>query len=183
MTVSQFRRVWNRLPQGWLSLEEALLLTAAAQVATRSNPLIEVGSYYGRASVLLAESASNMDLSVYCIDPWEDCGDFRYGPNVTGEEVYQAFLENTKGYPKVYHKRMRVEDWHPIPADFVYLDGDHSYKGTLAQCQKALECRPYTIAAHDVNDTGGGMEVKRAVLEVLGPWSERVEKLAVWRLK
>jgi hypothetical protein len=191
MTVQEFREAYAKIPSnGWLDLDEALLLIDAAERTT--GPMVEIGSYYGRSSVLLAHlydvvpRGVGMDPTVeprilHCVDPWADCGDFKYGPGVTGDEVLEAFKMNVKPFSNVVGCRTRVEDWSWIRAEFVYCDGDHSYSGTVAQIRKAQECRAKAIAVHDVNDSGGGVHIKRACLELLGPWNERVNRLAVWR--
>lgn len=192
MTVTEFRKAWAGLPSnGWLDLEEALLLVEAAEMT--SGPMVEIGTYYGRSAVLLAQlkdegpdefGCSKLPRTLYCVDPWEDCGEFKFGPNVTGDEVFEAFLNNIKGLPIIY-VRTRVEDWVPPPVlfEFWYLDGDHTYQGTRRQINTALANGARVIAVHDVNDDGGGVVVKRACLELLGPWKERVGHLAVWELK
>lgn len=159
---------------GWLTKPEAELLVRAAQ--DTSGDIVEVGCYQGRSAMLLAQ----LGRTLHCVDPWDDSNDMK------GDAVLAKFLENMN---RIRPHRLtyqiypyRVEDWTPVPAGFVYLDGDHTYKGTKAQVLKALECRPQAIAAHDVNDSGGGLEVKEAMLETLGPWNERVERLAIWRL-
>jgi hypothetical protein len=63
-----------------------------------------------------------------------------------------------------------------------YLDGDHTYQGTYNQIKVAQRCLPSIIAIHDVNDNGGGKMIKEAALSLLGPWNERVERLAVWTI-
>lgn len=178
MTVTEFRRVFADLPQGWLTEIEALLLVDWAGRTT--GLIVEIGSYYGRSTALLASLPGQRIVQV--VDPWADCGDFKYGPGVTGDEVYNSFLMTCNFLP-VIATRCRVEEWNPCPAGFVYCDGDHTYAGTRTQIEKALACNPMIIAAHDVNDTGGGVDVKRACLELLGPWTERVERLAVWDLR
>lgn len=184
MTLCEFREAWKNLPsRGWLTLDEALLLAAEANL-TRGR-IVEVGSYFGRSACLLARLTEVADDCIgdrprmlVCVDPWGE-----FDSDVPGDEVHYAFLDNVKFFPNVAVFRQRVEDWEPLPAGFVYLDGDHTYHGTLHQVHKALACEPQTVAAHDVNDSGGGKAVRDAMVATLGPWTERVERLAVWRLR
>jgi hypothetical protein len=72
-----------------------------------------------------------------------------------------------------------VEDWEPVEAGFVYLDGNHTFCGTVSQIDKALSCEPQTIAAHDL----WLPEVRRATDLILGEPQVQVESLGVWRFK
>jgi hypothetical protein len=158
------------LPDGWLSdLEARLLLKSAAET---SGKIIEVGTFKGRSAVALA----SLERTVVCIDPWSD----GFAKGVRGDDILSEFMKNIEGVDNIIPVRSRVEDALPIPAGFVYLDGDHSYDGTIKQIQFAILCSPSCIAIHDVNDKGGGLKVKRAAISILGPWDYRTERLAVW---
>lgn len=179
MTPEKFEEVFYNLPgHGWLNHNEAECLVRWA--STTKGAMVEVGSYQGRSAVLLAqlEEANKQPRTLYCVDPWDDL----FSTDLKGEEIYERFLANTSGMP-VIPVRTRVEDCQPIRAEFVYLDGDHSYEGTLAQILFAKSCSAKVIAIHDVDNTGGGAEVKRAALRELGKWNEKVGRLAVWSCK
>jgi hypothetical protein len=192
-----FDELYDSLPaDGWLSRAEAALLWEVARTA--DGPVLEVGCYRGRSTCLLAASGRQ----VFTVDPFNGFST----EDVDGTKAFRAFMANLRargiqpviagGEPLlpdgppldqlVILFPHRIEDWDPLllkprPAGLAYLDGDHTYAGTLAQIKAALEVRAKVIAAHDVNDTGGGAEVKRALVEALGPWDERAERLAVWR--
>ena len=188
-----FAEVYETIPgDGWLSQDEAELLWDA--VGKTLGPILEVGCYRGRSTVLLAGTGR----LVYAVDPFAGFST----EDRTGDDTRRAFVANVVGRgivltgaqgdrlrvtltngPKkglVELFPVRVEDWTPRPVGFAYLDGDHTYAGTLAQIDKALACRPTGIGVHDVNDSGGGMAIKRACLERLGQWTRRVQRLAVW---
>lgn len=167
-----FDEAYERIPgNGWLSRPEAELLWNSVNQTT--GPILEVGCFQGRSSVLLAQTGRTM----YCVDPFDD-----FHSEYTGNQLEAIWRENLKVFPNATLYRQKVEDWQAQPVGFAYLDGDHTYQGTRAQIEKALACGAQVIGIHDVNDTGGGVEVKRAALELLGTWDKRVERLAVWRL-
>ncbi len=173
MTTREFLDAFQHCTShGWLDWEEALLLVTWAE--TTRGALVEIGSYQGRSAVLLA----HLGRPLYCVDPWDDL----FHSDLSGEEIFRRFRENTAGYPNVIPVRSRVEDWSALPAGCVYCDGDHSYDGTVWQIRRALQCQPQVIALHDVSNEGGGREVQRAALGMLGPWTEKCGKLAVWQL-
>lgn len=170
----KFDEVFQGLPSGWLSEGEARLLWNEA--GRTDGPILEVGCYRGRSTCLLAALGRPM----YCVDPFSGFD----SDDPTGERILACWRENVSSrelFPALF--RTRVEDWEPIPVGFAYLDGDHTYRGTRNQVEKALQCGPSAIAVHDVNDSGGGVEVKKACLEALGKWTTRTRGLAVWRLK
>lgn len=175
-----FKDAYSRSPAaGWLTEPEAQLLWETARAT--EGWIVEVGSYQGRSTCLLAQ----LHWPLLCIDPWDN----NFDTDLTGDEVFARFRANIKQLreadPRVdiHVCRGLVGATQPIGAGFVYLDGDHTFQGTTEQISFALRCRPQAIAAHDVNDSGAGNEVKRACLDLLGPWQQRVERLAVWYLK
>ena len=138
------------------------------------GPILEVGCYEGRSTCLLAATGR----LVYAVDPF--AGFSTQDP--TGENTARIFLQNLsiRGLTSVILFQESIERWGPRPVGLAYLDGEHTYRGTLTQILTALKCNPSIIALHDVNDTGGGVEVKRAAEQILGPWAGRVERLAWW---
>lgn len=189
-----FDEVYETLPaKGWLSEPEARLLWAAA--GETDGPILEVGCYHGRSTVLLAA----LGRPLYCVDPFANFDD----ADPSGEKTLAAWTINvTAGAgmpvdvpalallglnsvpapgPRVTLFRQRIKDWRPRPVGLAYLDGDHTFEGTVAQVRRAVECGPAVVAVHDVSDGGGGVRVRDACLEQLGAWDERVDRLAVWR--
>jgi hypothetical protein len=174
--MATFNEIYETLPgTGWLTREEAELLWRYTGIA--QGTILEVGCYHGRSTVLLASHG----YEVYAVDPFSGFST----EDPSGEKTHRAFLENLK------ERKLRnvtlfagpIEEWEPMPVALAYLDGDHSYEGTLRQIDKALLCHPKYIAIHDVNDSGGGLEVKRAASRKLGAWKERRGRLAIWKMK
>lgn len=169
-----FEKVWDTLlSNNWLSREEAKLLYVEA--SSCSGPILEVGSYPGRSTVLLA----GVGRPVYVVDSFSGFSD------LDGCRIEPVLPSNLKscnlGGVQVF--KVRMEGWKPRSVGFAYLGGDHGYEGTISQITAALACGPQVVAIHGVNDRGGGAEVKRAALNRLGSWDARIERLAVWKLK
>lgn len=182
-TFSQVEDWLSPHVDGWLSHPEAELLWRSAGAA--SGPILEVGSYMGRSAIVLAA----LERPVICVDPFAD----GFHDSLSGDEVLARFRHNLeiRNIRNVELIRKRIEDFRPAGYQFgfAYLDGDHTRAGTLVQIGKALLCLRVdpsfsfpAIAIHDVDDNGDGREVRDAALSILGPWDEKVERLAVWRL-
>lgn len=142
-----------------------------AETARKSKRIIEIGSYYGRSAMAMAD---NTDGQVICIDPY---GGVYETPNPLirldfNDTVYNDFLWNLSDHiksGKVIHLRKTVDEIkHLETADFVFIDGDHSYEG----CSKDIKFAQKLvtrgiIAGHDWG-TPGYQGVDKAVRELLG---------------
>lgn len=186
-----FEEVYETLPgTGWLTKEEARILWDCCE-RTR-GPILEVGCYEGRSTVLLAShrrkeylyandcglSPQRADYQILVVDPFKGFSDTDPLGVHTETRLWSNLGERSLDNVMVY--RTKIEDWEPREVSFAYLDGNHTYQGTKDQIVRAIQCNPVIIAIHDVNDTGDGVEVKRAAVEMLGVWDYRVERLAVW---
>ena len=152
-----FEEVYDTLPGGWLTKEEALLLYESARHA--EGAILEVGEYRGRSTVLLA----SFGRPLLCVDPFGG-----FDSDMSGDEVQRIFLQNMKERDiwNFVLYRQKIEDWlgdMRCRVGFAYLDGDHTYKGTESQIEVALACGAEIICIHDYADSGDGLEVKRAV--------------------
>lgn len=162
-----FKEVFSRVtPRGWLTEGEAKVLWDYAH-----GRILEVGSYCGRSTYLLAHRGE-----VISVDPFDnfDTGD------MTGDGIYKEFLENTKDLPVTNYK-MKIEEWKPEPVDFAFLDGDHTYQGTRDQIIAAIACHPEYIAIHDYSNSAGGVLIMNACDDILGKPDFVVETLALWK--
>jgi|GEM_PF-3679070 len=156
MEHPEFEEVFETLPgHGWLTFREAQLLWRIAETTT--GPILEVGCYYGRSTVLLAALGRPM----YCVDPFDhfDTAD------PSGEIIKAAFLDNlaTRNIINVQLFCEKIEDWQIRSAGFAYLDGDHTCDGTTNQINAALATGAKTLCIHDYSNTGGGRSVVKAI--------------------
>lgn len=153
---------------GWMNNNELEFL---AQTAKKSKRIVEIGCYFGRSAMALAD---NTDGIVICIDPYMGIYESP-NPNIRldfNDTVYNDFLYNMSEHiksGKVIHLRKTVDDIkHIETADFVFIDGDHSYEG----CKKDIFFAKSVvsqgiIAGHDWG-TPGYVGVDKAVREFLG---------------
>jgi len=156
--VKSFDDAYEVVPDGWLTRPEAELLWAAAD--TTSGPILEVGLYRGRSTVLL----SALGRPMYCVDPFDG-----FDSDLSGDEVSAIWMDNmdSRGIENVCLYRERIEDWVARKVGFAYLDGDHTYEGTAAQIDKALEASAGGICVHDYTSPPVMQAVADSILVVV----------------
>ena len=81
--------------------------------------------------------------------------------------MYSQFMKNVfheRCLMNVHLHRRKIEDWFPMFVfGFAYLDGDHTYEGTLAQIDKATVAGVRTFCIHDYAQEGGGVNIVKAI--------------------
>ena len=93
---------------------------------------LEIGAAYGGTMISVSETyGAHKDSKLYCIDPWEDYGD--YG-EYKGQQnnVYSTFLKNI-GNCKDRYKMIPIKGYSHIEIakfpdeffDIIYIDGNH----------------------------------------------------------
>jgi predicted O-methyltransferase YrrM len=128
MTLAQTETI-----EGWLTANEAQCLHDAAQSARLG--VVEIGSYRGRSTVALALGAGGR-VPFWAIDPhdtFDASGAWTFGP-----DDRTALLRNLLdcGVAADIHVVMLPSVaaacgwWQPL--DLLFIDGDHSEAGTLA---------------------------------------------------
>jgi predicted O-methyltransferase YrrM len=124
---------------GWLRNEQAKRLWDIAAQVPDGGQIVEIGSYHGRSTIVLARAAPET-VSVFSIDPhagndsspgvWD-------GSPEEGQRDYVAFHENLRSRgltERVRHIRRPSHTAHDDVAgeiDFLYVDGSHRYGNAL----------------------------------------------------
>ena len=144
---------WRDVP-GWLEEYEA----AALQELARDKDVLEIGSYCGRSTLALAETAR----LVFALD-WH-LGD----ADVGSRDTVQDFLTNIA---PVRHKVCllmgRVEDVGPKlagPFGMVFIDGSHRREQVVHDTKLALRVCDGVIVWHDVGVKGIKMALEELAI-------------------
>lgn len=167
---------------GWMNEKELEFL---ANIAKYAEVTIEIGSYYGRSCMAIAD---NTPGKVYAVDPY--MGEYpTMNNNIRldfDEETREVFMYNLSEHietGKVVPFRGVFTDFSPdVKADFVFIDGDHSYEGCLSDIKHAMKLiNPKgVIAGHDFG-TEGFQGVDKSVKEMFGDEFKVVE--TIWAVQ
>jgi hypothetical protein len=181
--------------EGWLSTAEADLLAAAAARVTAGRPgphtIVEVGSYCGRGTIMLAELATALSPGsvVHAVDP-HDRRVGVWGAPPSGVPDAAARLRShldTAGLASAvdYHPGYAGEVAVPGPIDLLVIDHLHDYASVAAdfsQFQGQL-VENSLVAFHDYRDCFPGVVAFVDQLLATGAYTavQRVETLVVVR--
>jgi hypothetical protein len=151
-----FEQAWEQTTgNGWLTKDEAECLWNWAKAAPPGD-ILEVGCYKGKSTCLLA----CLERQMHCVDPF--CGFDSDDP--LGQDIYRQWCEavDSRGFKHIQLYQQVIERWQPVPVAFAYLDGDHTYAGTVAQIVAAKAAGATHICVHDYAEDGGGRAVANA---------------------
>lgn len=105
-------------------VEEGLLAKEASRVP-ENGCIVEVGSYYGKSTSIMA-AAANAGVKICAVDAWDN-----RGMGTALKDTYEKFIENMKPYPNVKPIRGNSPDvgahWAGPPIDLLFIDGGHDY--------------------------------------------------------
>lgn len=126
--------------EGWLTDDQAAALHAAAAAVAPGGRIVEIGSFRGRSTIVLATAAAE-GVEVVAIDP--HAGNDRGPQEIAGYEAeaaddHEAFNRNLAAAgvaDRVRHVRAFSSDAHREVAgriDLLWVDGAHRYGPALA---------------------------------------------------
>jgi predicted O-methyltransferase YrrM len=125
---------------GWLSPGQASALLDAASRCPPDGTIVEIGSFRGRSTIVLATGAAD-GVEIVAIDP--HAGNDRGPQEIEGyateaEDDHEAFHANLRAAGvdgRIRHVREFSDAAHDAvvgPIDVVYVDGAHRYAPALA---------------------------------------------------
>jgi hypothetical protein len=155
--------------EGYLAPNEIRFLALLAAVPTAEGEILEIGSFKGKSTIILAKAAglAGGEENVVAVDPMTAPSET--DPDLRGaESSYADFQKNIEDHGVVF----RI-DFYPIfsfelaktwdrPLRLLWIDGDHTYKGTRLDFEGFAPhlADKGIIAIHDVlHEFDGGVRV------------------------
>lgn len=119
--------------EGWLTAGEAAALFACARRCRGRGVIVEIGSWKGRSTIVLAAGArAGAGAPVYAVDPHQGL------PQFGGEPTFAAFQANVAAAGLADRVRPlqqcsgdAARDF-PSPVELIYIDGAHDHAAVLA---------------------------------------------------
>ncbi len=127
---------------GWCTFEDRRWLTRVVQSLPESALIVEIGTFKGKATAVMALACLGSDRRIITIDPFVEYthhsgnpATLALGIHQSWEEIYQEFSDLFKDVPTVSHIRKTSEqtakDWGEGEIDMVWIDGHHSKEMVL----------------------------------------------------
>ena len=153
--------------EGWMTDAQARRLWEAAARVSEPGRIVEIGSFRGRSTIVLARAAAG-DVEVVAIDPHagNDRGPQEIAPDAArGNEDFDRFHGNLRRAgveERIRHVRLPSEDALDevqAPVDMLYVDGAHRYAPARADIERygALVRPGGTLLVHDSYNAIGVM--------------------------
>ncbi len=123
--------LWERARhvEGWLSQEQAKRLAAAAAQVPRGQWIVEIGSRYGRSTIVLAGSMPG-GARMMCVDPGRGAGSQE--PAELERSLVAAGLRERVDLCRNLSDAA-AEVWNGASVGLLYIDGCHELGSVLAR--------------------------------------------------
>jgi predicted O-methyltransferase YrrM len=154
--------------EGYLSPNEIRFLALLAACPTATGEILEIGSFKGKSTVILAKAAALTDnVEVNAVDPM--IAPSETDPDLEGDaSSFPDFKQNIEktgvadqiNFYQTYSYEL-AKTWDK-PLRFLWIDGDHTYKGTKLDLDGFIDHLEdgAIVAIHDVlHEFDGGIRV------------------------
>lgn len=193
--TTPFGEVLARLDgvEGWLSDNQAEALYELAAACLPGDRIVEIGSFRGRSTIVLATAAPD-GVEIVAIDP--HAGNDRGPQEISGFEqeaqadrlAFEHNLAAAGVRQRVHHVRAFSDDAHAAvddPIRFLYIDAAHRYGPARADIRD-WACRLSEGGTLAIHDSFSSVGVTRAIVRELMfggrfRYVRRARSLAIYR--
>lgn len=182
-----FEDTWQEAEKivGYLFKEEGHVLHNLAVQIPENGIIVELGSFCGKSSRILAEVARDKKSKLYCVDSFVPHFD---GVPTPPEEALKSFTQHvlTPFYDNVELIKLDTTEasrYFKKQIDFIFIDADHSLDGVRLDCEHWLPMLKSggVVAFHDYHSDW--KEVKQAADEFVGGWHNVCNEFSIAAFK
>lgn len=144
--------------RGWLSIDEAVLLSALSSSVPHGRDIIEIGSFFGRSTIALATGVhGDGKTRIHAIDPHLGLAGIHRGSTLRG---FRRNLRSRGVEERVsIHLAKSVDcarEWRGREVGLLFIDADHSFHSVKEDFESWIPHMTDTgyVAFHDVNQVG-----------------------------
>jgi predicted O-methyltransferase YrrM len=183
---------------GWLTEGEALRLFDLARGIRRPGAVaVEVGSWLGRSSVVLAKGlASARGARLYCVDPWNGDGEDYARPEYDAIAqrqplpLHEQFQENMRAFdvadtvrPLRGYSAEVGRDFAGV-IDLLFIDANHEYDSVLEDFRVwSPQLAPDGVIAFHDSDHEGPRAVIEQFIQGRPGWSAGQQVDSLWHAR
>jgi hypothetical protein len=138
---------------GWMTREELEWLYEKAQTM---ESVVEIGSFKGRSTFVLASGCNGDKGHVFAIDPFTGVA-LGCNPAADGKPTFDDFMRNVGHFPHLTPMKMTSQmaaasEFVPAKVDMVFIDGDHSFTGVQSDLHNWAPRTTKLLCGHDLDD-------------------------------
>lgn len=183
---------------GWLTEGEAMRLYDLARAIRRPGAVVvEVGSWLGRSSVVIAKGlGTSRGARLYCVDPWNGDGEDYARPEYSAiaerqpRPLHEQFMENMRAFDVADTVRPLRGYSEGIGANFtglidlLFIDANHEYESVRADFEVwSPRLVPHGVLAFHDADHDGPRAVIEELVEGRPGWSRGAQVDSLWHAR
>ncbi len=158
MSSRAFDDIWAVADRaaGWLSPQQGRLLHESACGLGPNSTVVEIGSYEGRSTLVLADAVAASGSRVVAVDPWVE--DWKFGRAGTRDRFDRGLTDaGLRNVVEVVPERSQdVRPRWVDEIDLLFIDGKHDVLAVLDDLRWADHVRPGgTVLVHDAFSSVG----------------------------
>ena len=127
-----------KIPSAMTKKELITLAELSHKKAKEGTVFVEIGSWKGCSSAILAVQVKDAGGHLYCVDHWKGSEGTKLLDEANKEDVYEVFESNMKDLelwdyitPMKMDSIKASEEFKNGSIDFLFIDGDHRYTGFM----------------------------------------------------